>query len=133
MILYLRTACLSSFICNIPPHVFPRAADSCCFQLFFSLSTYLRSNVSVSSLFCFGCQVTVRPAWVKAMWRLCLFFFIKRGYSLRWISLCRVHTAQFSKSLDHCCFHTARLPGVAFSCCCDQIARWIGNRRLHTT
>ncbi len=35
MILYLRTACLSSFICNITPHVFLRAADSCCFQLFF--------------------------------------------------------------------------------------------------
>lgn len=41
----------------------------------FSLSTYLRSKLSVSSLPCFGCQVTVRrPAWVKAMWRLWLIF-----------------------------------------------------------
>ncbi len=26
--------------------------------------------------------------------------------------LCQVHTAQFSKSSDYCCFHTARLSGV---------------------
>ncbi len=30
---------------------------------------------------------------------------------------CRVHTARFSKSSDHCCFHTARC---------------IGDRRFHT-
>ncbi len=44
----------------------------------------------------------------------------------------RVHTAWFSKSSDHCCFHTARLSGVAFSRCCVHIARWIGYRRFHT-
>ncbi len=46
--------------------------------------------------------------------------------------LCRVHTAQFSKSSDHCSFHTARLSGVAFSRCCFNITRWIGDRRIHT-
>ncbi len=46
--------------------------------------------------------------------------------------LCRVHTAWFSKSSYHHCFNTARLSGVAFSRCCVHIARWIGDRRLHT-
>lgn len=49
-----------------------------------------------------------------------------------WGMLSRVHTVWFSKSSDHRCFHSARLSGVAFSCCCVHIARWIGDRRLHT-
>ncbi len=40
------------------------------------------------------------------------------------VRLCRFHTAQFSKSSDHCCFHTARQSGEAFSHCCFHIARW---------
>ncbi len=40
--------------------------------------------------------------------------------------LCRVHTAQFSKSSDRRCFHIARLSGVAFSRCCFHIARLSG-------
>ncbi len=52
--------------------------------------------------------------------------------SLELLTLMRVHTAWFSKSSDHRCFHTAWLSGVAVSRCCVHIAWWIGNKRLHT-
>ncbi len=38
----------------------------------------------------------------------------------------------FQSHRFHRCFHTARLSEVAVSRCCVHIARWIGDRRLHT-
>ncbi len=48
------------------------------------------------------------------------------------IQISSLTTARFSKSSDHCCFHTARQSGVAFIHCCFLIARWTGDRRFHT-
>ncbi len=48
------------------------------------------------------------------------------------IQISSLTTARFSKSSDHCCFHTARQSGVAFIHCCFHIAWWTGDRRFHT-